>query len=61
MFNKRYLKLYTEGEYSTVWKELVSLGSATRNSYVYQEAILVCQELMHRAKSGLAEASRYLL
>ena len=52
MFNKRYLKLYTEGEYSTVWKELVSLGSATRNSYVYQEAILVCQELMHRAKSN---------
>jgi hypothetical protein len=45
-----YLERYRSGEREQVWRELVDLGSAVREKPLYNEAQMVAEETMQRAR-----------
>lgn len=48
-----YLERYLEGDYASVWAELVALGAGVRNKPVYTDAQGVAQEMMMRTKHNV--------
>jgi len=53
MSSTNWLDRYREGQRSQVWHELRQLGGTTRDSDLFEEAQLVCDEMARRARHNV--------
>jgi hypothetical protein len=61
MVKQRFLERYLAGEYITVWRELIELGDEILNDPLRSEALLVCEEIVRRARFNLRTLHARLL
>jgi hypothetical protein len=53
MSNDSYHARYLAGEYEPVWRELIDLGPAVYDDAVFPDALVVCREIVERARANL--------